>query len=246
MIQARLSERARKAPTISGTFTLDMIRPAGFGLLFMISSPTQTLLDHCAGSGPIRPIIRRSDFWLGRRLVIGLLAMMTMWFQLVPEVLADTSTRTKADLEALSKARVAAITAAQQPLTVLADRYRAALQKQKDVAQASGDLQGVLAADAALAELNAGVKAAEPQQDVNVSRLRDIYHREHKSLGLRVQPKILEVDSDHLRRLEKLMAELTKLGLIDDAKMVMEIRDKFSEERKIPKATNLPTPASGT
>jgi sulfatase modifying factor 1 len=170
--------------------------------------------------------------------------MMTMWFQLVPEVLADTS-RTKADLEALTKARVATITAAQQPLTVLADRYRAALQKQKDVAQASGDLQGVLAADAALAELNAGVEAAEPPQDVNVSRLRDIYHREHKALGLRVQPKIFEVESDHLRRLEKLMADLTKLGLIDDAKMVMEIRDKLSEELKIPKVTDLPTPTSG-
>ena len=225
MIQARLSERARKAPTISGTFTLDMIRPAGFGFTYMISSPTQASPDLCAGPGPIRPIVRRSDFWLGRRLVIGLLAMMTIWFQLVPEVLADTSTRTKADLEALSKARVAAITAAQQPLTVLADRYRAALQKQKDVAQASGDLRGVLAADAALAELNTGVKAVKPRQDVNVSRLRDIYHREHKALGLQVQRKILEVESDHLRRLEKLMADLTKLGLIDDAKMVMEIRD---------------------
>ena len=42
------------------------------------------------------------------------------------------------------------------------------------------------------------------------------------------------------------MADLTKLGLINDAKIVMEILDKVSEERKIPKATNLPTPASGT
>jgi hypothetical protein len=30
MIQASLLASARKAPTISGTFTLDMIRPAGF------------------------------------------------------------------------------------------------------------------------------------------------------------------------------------------------------------------------
>ena len=222
-----------------------MIRSAGFGLLYMINSPTKALPDHCAGSGPIRPIVRRSDFWLGHCLLIWLLGMMTMWFQLVPEAMADTS-RTKADLEALSKVRVAAITAAQQPFTVLADKYRAALQKQKGVAQTSGNLEVVIAADAALVELNSGGGAVKPPRDANISRLRDIYYREHNDLVLRVQPKIFQAEKDYLNRLEKLMADRTKLGLIDDAKMVMEILDKFSKELKTPKATDLATPASGT
>ncbi len=196
---------------------------------------------------------------------------MTIWFQSVPEALADTSrtkadrtkaevealmsaaletllvtSKTKVDLETLFEVHVAAIAAAQQPLTVLADRYRAALQKQQDVAQASGDLRGVLAADAALAELDAGVEAAKPPRDANVSRLRDIYHKEHMALVGPVQLKIRDAENDLRRRLEKLMADLTKLGLINDAKIVMEILDKFSKELKIPKATILPTPASDT
>jgi formylglycine-generating enzyme required for sulfatase activity len=161
------------------------------------------------------------------------------------ETLLVTS-KTKVDLKALFQVHVAAIAAAQQPLTVLADRYRAALQKQQDVAQASGDLRGVLAADAALAELDAGVEAAKPPRDTNVSRLRDIYHKEHMALVGPKQLKIRDAENDLRRRLEKLMADLTKLGLIDDAKMVMWILDKFSEERKIPKATILPTPTSDT
>jgi formylglycine-generating enzyme required for sulfatase activity len=192
----------------------------------------------------LRPNPRSRAFWLRRWLVIGLLARMTICCLLVPEVLADTS-RTKADLEALAKARVAALTTAQQPLIMLADKYRAALQKQKEVVQAAGDLDAVLAVDAALAELNAGVEAAEPPQDANVSRLRAIYLRERKALALRLQPEIARVESDHLSRLEKLMADLTKLGLIEEAKMVKKIRDEVAEDLKTRKPTDMPTPITG-
>jgi len=172
------------------------------------------------------------------------MAATAMWLLLTAGVFAEDS-RTKADLEELSKMRTAAITAAQQPLTALADKYRAALQKQKEVVQAAGDLDAVLAFDAALAELNAGVEAAEPPQDSRVSGLRAIYLRERQPLTLRAQPEIVQAESDYLRRLEKLMTDLTKVGLIEDAKMVKKIRDEVAEDLKARMPTDLPTPGIG-
>jgi len=179
-----------------------------------------------------------------RWLAIKALARMTAWFLVTPAVLAVESS-TLSDLEALSKARVAAMTAAQQPLIVLADRYRAALQKQKGVAQAAGDLKGVLAVDDALAELNAGGEVADPPQDAKVSGLRAIYLKQREELALRAQPKIVQVEGEYLRRLEKLTTDLTKVGLIEDAKMVMGIRDQLGEDIKLRQATDLPSPATG-
>ncbi len=110
----------------------------------------------------------------------------------------------------------AQIVAAQKPLVDLQSKYATALLTFRDHAQAAGNLKKVVAANKALATLDAG-ETIGGSEDSEVANLERIYLKSQAPALAAARQGVLKADQTYLATLTSLVGRLTKAGQIDQA-----------------------------
>ncbi len=126
----------------------------------------------------------------------------------------------------------------QKPISDLAVKYRAALEKSRDESTAAGKLDAVLAAVDSLNALDEGVVERQlDKKGTEAARLRTIYLRQKEELTRQEAPLILRVTGAYIEQLNTLATKLTKEKKIPEATVVAGELDTVKLETVKPSAT---------
>lgn len=106
------------------------------------------------------------------------------------------------------------------PIAKLGTSYKAALEKHKLAAQASGNLQNVIASATALKSFDEGETPAGKSGDPEIDKLGNVYLAERAKLDEVLRGRQLAVWNKHRKDVDTLVKRLTKDAKIEAAKIV--------------------------
>jgi hypothetical protein len=146
---------------------------------------------------------------------------------------ADLPADVTLKLEALEKKREEALAVARKPVTDLTEKYIAGLARSSEVARSAGNLGKILAIDEEIKRVKLGAESdagpdAEPDKDAKapdkeLSALRKTYNEHKAKISTEVLGKVVEVERRHADGFADMVKELTRAGMIIEAKHVLEI-----------------------
>ncbi len=120
-----------------------------------------------------------------------------------------------------------------KPLTMLQDKYRGALNKQKDAYQADGQLKAMLAVVAELKSLESG--SDEPLSTYpDLKRLQEIYRAQRSTVQANGVKTKLSIIQSFQKNAADLAAKLTKEGKIEEAQLALAEAERFEAMSKDP------------
>lgn len=154
-----------------------------------------------------------------------LLSILLILYAPLAFAATDLPEKVAAELATLDKARDEAVKEARKPTTDLDKNYLAALATARTTAQEAGKLEKLLAVDEEINRVKSGLKDGNTPQDAEVAQLRKSYIETISQRDLAVTVKIAEIDRQHAAGIDKIVTELTKTGMIDEAKLVLEIKN---------------------
>ena len=135
-----------------------------------------------------------------------------------------------AELAAVEVMREASLENAAKPLKDLEAKYREALERKLAAAQASGDLDGLVAVRSELDLLAKGDASAPPPRAPDLAKLRQVYRDQQAKLKPQVETAIMAVERQFAKDLENLVVSLTKDGKTAEAVRVKQRLDTLIAE----------------
>ena len=139
---------------------------------------------------------------------------------------------TGADVSAVEVMWEVQVDTATRPLKDLETKYREALDKKKNNAQISGNLEMVLATKEEIEILDSGDDAAAPPKNADLAKLRQIYRDQKAKLAPQVETAVLTADREYVKQMNKLIVDLTKSGKTAEAVETKSKLDAFVKDRQ--------------
>lgn len=121
---------------------------------------------------------------------------------------------------------------ASKPLKDLDVKYREALEKKRNSAQQTGNLEALVALASELELLADGIDTAPPPKHPEMAKMRQIYRDQKTKILPQVEKATLAVERAYLKEMNQLVVDLTKSGKPDEALKVREKADAFAKERE--------------
>lgn len=145
------------------------------------------------------------------------------------------SAPTRSEFNTIAANHQTALATVNQPLTKLAENYKAALNKQRDAAKAAGKLDRVVAIEEALQSLDEDKTGQASSSDPEIAKLAKVFATEREKISGTLKAGQAKAWQKYSSDLATFVAKLTKEDKIDDAKIV---REQLSEaERTIDNLT---------
>jgi formylglycine-generating enzyme required for sulfatase activity len=140
---------------------------------------------------------------------------------------AGQTTQFQDEMDKLQELRAKSLENAQKPLDDLKQKYKIALEKYKENAKNSGNLDALVLVQKELDRWEASGIVADYSTDPQIANLQKILKEQQKLVIEKVDQQIVVINQAYAKQLEDLVKKATQADYIDEAIKIRKVREDF-------------------